>query len=200
MAAPISASHSSSRRVTYTIGAPLHYTLSKRAAWLASVLVLTISALSPLFATAQAATSTHSLTLGNSVESVDADGRRVFVTTVTGDLPGVLTLALVVNADGTVTGGEWALNVSYIQFGPPDADGDGDPSESLVQRGVIKGAVSGGSAVLGAKSLASVLSGIRLDVTGATLEFAAIKAGNGTVMGNNMDQQAASSGLLSLTF
>lgn len=71
------------------------------------------------------------MTLSNAVESIDTANRKVFVVNVAGDLPGVLTVAVVVAADGTVSSGEWALNVSYIQFGPPDADGDGDASETL---------------------------------------------------------------------
>jgi hypothetical protein len=150
---------------------------------------------------AQATTPTsHSLTLGNVVETIDANGRRVFVANVGGDLPGVLTLALVVGPDGVVSGGEWALNVSYIQFGPPSSDGDGDPSESLVQRGVIKGSVSGGSAILDNSGLASDLNSIRLNISGATLEFASIAAGTGSVLGSNMNQQAVSNGFLTITF
>jgi hypothetical protein len=109
-------------------------------------------------------------------------------------------LALVVGTDGVVTGGEWALTVSYIQFGPPDADGDGDPSESLVQRGVIKGVVSGGFSFLATNGLASDLSGIVLSVTGSTLEFAGKTSGTGTVTGTSMNQQTASSGTLTITF
>ncbi len=149
----------------------------------------------------QAQTSTtHNLTLSNVVETINADGRHVLVAHVAGDLPGILTLALVIGPNGIVTGGEWALDVSYIRFGPPDADGDGDPSESLVQRGVIKGAITGGSAVLNPRGSATDLSGIQLHITGATVEFAAINKGTGSVLGSSMNQQAASSGLLAITF
>lgn len=149
---------------------------------------------------AQANPTSHKLTLGNVAETIDANGRRVFVANVGGDLPGVLTLALVVGPNGVVSGGEWALNVSYIKFGPPDGDGDGDPSESLVQRGVIKGSVSGGSAILDNGGLASDLNAIRLNISGATLEFASITAGTGSVLGSSMNQQAISNGFLTITF
>lgn len=149
---------------------------------------------------AQTNPTAHNLTLSNVAETVDAHGRRVFVAHVEGDLPGVFTLALVVGPTGTVTGGEWALTVSYIQFGPPDHDGDGDPSESLVQRGVVKGAVTRGTAVLAADGLASDLSGVQLSVSGATVQFASAKTGSGYVLGSSMNKQAASSGNLTITF
>ncbi len=150
---------------------------------------------------AQSSPTTHNLTLSNVAETIDADGRRVFVAKVTGDLPGVLTLALRVGANGAISGGEWALTVSYIQFGPPDPDGDGDASESLVQRGVIKGSVnSGGSAVLVGNGLASDLSSVQLNVTGATVDFASTTSGSGSVLGSDLNQQAASSGYLTITF
>ena len=149
---------------------------------------------------AQSTPTTHTLTLNNATETIDAQNRRVFVASVQGDIPGTLTLALVVGADGVVKGGEWALTVSYIQFGPPDADGDGDRSESLVQRGVIKGAVSVGSSLLATDGRASNLSGILLSVTGGTLEFAGKTNGTGSLNGTSMNQQAASSGTLTINF
>lgn len=149
---------------------------------------------------AQTTPSTHNLSLSAVTQTTDANGRKVLVAHVSGDLPGILTLALVIGPSGVVTGGEWALNVSYIQFGPPDADGDGDPSESLVQRGVIKGAIMGGSAVLNSNGLATDLSGIQLQITGATVQFAATTSGSGSVLGSSINQQAASSGLLAITF
>ncbi len=149
---------------------------------------------------AQTTPTTHNLTLSNVAETKDADGRQVFVAHVAGDLPGILTLALRIGPGGIVLGGEWALDVSYIRFGPPDADGDGDPSESLVQRGVIKGAVTGGSAVLNAVGVATDLSGIQMNITGATVEFAGTSTGTGSVLGSSVNQQAASSGFLAITF
>jgi hypothetical protein len=149
---------------------------------------------------AQSQPTTHNLTIGNATEAIDGQGRVVLVANVQGDLQGVLTLALVVRADGTVSGGEWALNVSYIQFGPPASDGDGDPSETLVQLGVIKGSVSGGAAYLGNDGLATDLSGIQLNLTGATLQFAGTTSGSGIVTGSSINQRNASSGSLALTF
>lgn len=65
---------------------------------------------------------------------------------------------------------------------------------------MIKGSVSGGSTVLGPDGLASTLSGLQLNVTGATVEFSSVKTGLGTLSGGNMNQQTASSGTLSLNF
>lgn len=160
--------------------------------------LLALAAAQPL--SAQSQPMTHNLTIGNATESIDAHGRVVLVANVQGDLQGVLTLALVVRADGTVTAGEWALNVSYIQLGPPSSDGDGDPSETLVQLGVIKGSVSGGVADLGNDGLATDLSGIQLNLTGATMQFAGATSGNGTVAGSSINQQNSSTGSLTLTF
>ncbi len=163
-----------------------------------SAMALALASAGSLYA--QTNPTSHNLTLSNIAETIDAHGRRVFVAHVDGDLPGVFTLALQVGPTGAITGGEWALTVSYIKFGPPDPDGDGDASESLVQRGVIKGAVTGGLAVLSSDGLASDLSGIQLSVSGATVEFASTKTGSGNVLGSNMNQQAASSGNLTITF
>lgn len=179
---------------------PTHLRFNRLRSWtvlavLSGVFLLCSSG--PLWAQS---TTTHTLTLSNATETIDAQHRRVFVANVQGDIPGTLTLALVVGADGVVTGGEWALTVSYIQFGPPDADGDGDRSESLVQRGVIKGTVSIGSSLLATDGLASNVSGVLLSVTGGTLEFAGKTGGTGTLNGSSMNQQAASSGTLTINF
>lgn len=149
---------------------------------------------------AQGALVTHNLTLNDAAETIDIHGRRVLVASVQGDLSGVLTLALVVSPNGVVTGGEWALNVSYLEYGPPDDDADGDASEKLVQRGVVKGQVGSGSIVPASDGLPSDLSAIQLSITGATLEFAAVKTGTGTVTGNSMNQRSASTGTLSINF
>ncbi|MFN2974758.1 hypothetical protein [Terriglobus aquaticus] len=134
------------------------------------------------------------------METIDKNGRRVLVADVKGDLSGVLTLALVTAPNGVVSDGEWALNVSYLEYGPPDDDADGDASQKLVQRGVIKGKVKSGSVVLSPAGLPTDMTSIQLDITGATLEFAAIKSGSGAVTGNSMDQQNASSGTLTISY
>lgn len=166
--------------------------------WLLACGALALNSAGPL--RAQSKPTSHNLSLSNVSETLDTNGRRVFVAKVSGDLSGVLTLALVVGPNGAVSGGEWALNVSYVLLGPADTDGDGDPVESLVQRGVIKGSVSGGSASVVANGLASDINGIRLNISGATVEFASITTGTGSVLGSNMNQQVVSNGYLTLTF
>ncbi len=147
---------------------------------------------------AQSKPATHHLTLSNATETTDSKGRIILVGNVAGDLPGVLTLALSVGSDGTVTGGEWALNVSYVQFGPMSSDGDA--SESLVQLGVVKGSVHAGLASLAANHIATSLTGIQLDVTGATVKFATAAKGSGTFTGSRLDNRNAPIGSLTITF
>lgn len=172
---------------------------SSRTRLLASC-VLAIALACNLKVPAQTTPTSHNLTFSNVTETIDAAGRRIFVANVRGDLQGVLTLAVVLGPGGTVTSGEWALNLSYIELGPPSSDGDGDPVETLVQRGTIKGSVSSGYAVVGNDGYATDLSNVQLNITGATLEFASVVAGAGNVLGSSMNQQAASSGYFTLTF
>ena len=167
---------------------------------LVAVCAFALAALSPRVLPAQSQPTTHNLTLSNLAQSIDKTGRVVVTAQVTGDLPGTFTLALAMDGNGHVTGGEWALNVSYIELGPPASDGDGDPSESLVQRGVVKGSVSGGSAVLTSNGLLSDVVGAALNVTGATLQFAGSTSGSGTVNSSDMTDGNASSGSLTVTF
>ncbi len=149
---------------------------------------------------AQSQPTVHKLQITNVTESVDTKGRVLLNGIVKGDLQGVLTLALVVAPNGTVTGGEWALNVSFIKFGAPDKDGDGDESESLVQLGTIKGVISAGAAGRKANGLATALNGVELKITGATLQYAKTTTGSGMFAGSSLDVQSASNGTFSLTF
>jgi len=149
---------------------------------------------------AQTQPTTHTLTVANAKESIDAKGRIILVGNVKGDLPGVLTLALTVGPSGTITSGEWALNVSYIKFGAPEVNGDGDESESLVQLGVLKGTVAAGVAGRATNGLAIALNGLQLNVTGATVQFAKTTKGTGTFNGSSLNSQTASSASLSITF
>lgn len=146
--------------------------------------------------------TTHHLLLNNVVQSVDAHGRFIFVATVRGDMAGVLTLAVSVDATGAVKSGEWAYNAARLDLGAPvrDNDGDGDSDETLVRLGFLKGTVSGGNVVVAADGHATELGSIRLNLTGATVKFAGIHAGSGIVGGTNMQIQNTSSGFLTLTF
>lgn len=173
-------------------------TTRKWRARLLAVAALSLTLSPARFVIAQSQPITHHLTLSNATESIDAKGRIILVGNIAGDLPGVLTLALSVRPDGTVSSGEWALNVSYVQFGPMSSDGDA--SESLVQLGVIKGSIRTGVAGLSANHLATALTGIQLDVTGATVQFARTTKGSGIFTGSRLDNHNAPIGSLNLTF
>lgn len=142
--------------------------------------------------------TTHDLTLASSNETTDSQGRLVLVWNVKGDLPGTLTLRMTMSATGAITGGDWALDVSYIEFGPLSSDGDHE--ESLIQRGVLKGSIAGGAAVLNSTGTAVNLSGVQLVVTGATQQFSSVRSGSGSIVGSQLDNSANSNGLLALTF
>ncbi|WP_263408517.1 hypothetical protein [Terriglobus tenax] len=145
-----------------------------------------------------ASSSAHNLTLANAIQSTDKEGRTVFVTRVTGDLPGTLTLRLNLSANGTITGGEWALNVTYIEFGPISADGDHE--EYLITRGVLKGSVTTGGAIVSSTGKVTDLSGLQLSITGATREFSQVSSGTGSGGGSQLNVSASSNGYLSLNF
>ncbi len=149
---------------------------------------------------AQSAPVTHNLQISNITESADSKGHVLLSGIVKGDLQGVLTIALVVAPNGTVTGGEWALNLSFIKFGAPDKDGDGDESESLVQLGMIKGMLSGGAVGRKANGFATAVNGVNLKISGGTLQYAHTTSGTGFFAGSSLDIQSASNATLSLTF
>jgi hypothetical protein len=133
---------------------------------------------------------------------VDAKGRFIFVAMVRGDMAGVLTLAVSVDANGAVKDGEWAYNASQLVLGAPvnDKDNDGDSDQTLVRLGFLKGTVAGGHVVVDSEGHATELGNIQLNLTGATVKFAGINAGSGVVGGSNMQVQKTSSGFLTLTF
>ncbi len=172
----------------------------KRRTGLPTLLAVLLPCTSVHPAVAQAPPTTHALTFSNPTEHRDAKGRVVIVGHVAGDLPGILTLALTVNSAGVITSGEWALNVSFTQFGPPDPDGDGDASEVLIQRGMIKGSITDGGAQLNASGLASSANGLQLHVTGATVQFAAKTTGSGSFTGGGLLNSSTANGTLNLTF
>lgn len=147
---------------------------------------------------AYASSSSHNLTLANAIQSKDKEGRTVFVTNVTGDLPGTLTIRLNVGPNGAISGGEWALNVTYIEFGGISPDGDRD--ESLISRGVLKGTISSGGAILNPSGKVTDLNGLQLTITGATREFAQVTSGSGSAGGSQLNVSASSNGYLSLNF
>ena len=157
-------------------------------------------------ARAQQATAVYKSSFSIAEQSVDPQGRTVIVMQGTGDLPGVLTLVLNVGADGAIRGGEWALNVSYTAPSHPEAqidptlqDPDSAQGETLVQKGVLSGSISGGSTTV-ANGVVSTIGSLQLVITHGTMQFAAVTQGSGSVTGTRIDQRANSSAFTSLTF
>src|SRR5215469_10936078 len=97
---------------------------------------------------AQQSPTTYSINLALAEQSHDDQGRTVITMLASGDLPGVLTLTLSTTADGTVSGGEWALVVSYTAPLNPKKPNAGS-GQKLVQRGVLNGTLTGGSTSAG---------------------------------------------------
>jgi hypothetical protein len=151
-------------------------------------------------------TTTHNVTLAVADQSVDASGRTVITMMASGDLNGVLTVALQVRADGSIATGEWALNVSYTAPLNPNAqpdpslpDPDSPLEEQFIQRGVLKGTLTGGSETL-ANGQVVAISGLQLSLTGGTVEYASVTSGNGTLQGSNLSDRDNSNGSMTLKF
>jgi len=145
---------------------------------------------------------TFSDTLGNPQVSVHQDGDTIIVMTARGELPGTLTLKFHKDADGSITEGEWAFNVSYteVQEIEPEVPGGEDHSEFLIQRGTLKGTISGGTAALNGEGSISSISSVQLRVNGGSLEFYSTSSGVGNGQVTNLQDASASSGTLTLSF
>ena len=157
-------------------------------------------------AVAQQQPTTYNSNFTIASQSIDDHGRTVIVMQGTGDLPGVLTLVLTMAADGSVSGGEWALNVSYTAPLNPNAQPDNslpDPDspigEQLIQKGTLSGNIASGSAVT-ANGQVSTFSSLQLVIATGTLQFAGVTTGNGTANGTHIDDRANSAASTSLTF
>jgi len=157
-------------------------------------------------AKAQHGTAVYNSKFALAEQWIDPQGHTVVVMQGGGDLPGVLTLVLNVGADGAISGGQWALNVSYVaashplvQIDPTRQDPDSALGEKLVQKGVLSGTISGGS-TSAANGVVSTINTLQLTITHGTLQFAAVTQGKGTVVGTRMDHRANASAFTSLTF
>lgn len=166
---------------------------------------LVIAALSGVFWGARAQSPTaYSISFSHAEESVDPSGRTVMTMMARGDLQGALTVTLERAEDGAVTGGEWALTVSYTEIlessepAPPGAEED--PGEKLVQKGVLKGAVTGGLFTLESDGRLATLSGVQLMLTGGTLAYDGATSGNGSLDGASLSDRDASNGSITLVF
>ena len=155
---------------------------------------------------------TYNLTLAHPETSTDADGRLVVTMMAKGDLGGVVTLALQRNAAGTVTGGEWALMVSYTEVIPVDPNapphthgeegGSSEPhaGEALVQKGALKGTIAGGSLTLNPDGSVASLNDLVLSITGGTMQYEATTSGSGIVSAGQLSNRDAATGAVSLIF
>jgi len=112
-------------------------------------------------------------------------GQTSLTVRVNGDLSGRLTLIVRPDSDGALTG-TWALIDSHVE------DGTG-ASETLVQRGTIKGTLSGGFATFGPGGRIIGFRDLRLQITGGTLAYAGI-SGTGYAQGINLETRRRSTG------
>jgi hypothetical protein len=144
----------------------------------------------------------YNVGLSAATVSADEHDRLIVVMDAKGDLPGALTLRLERDASGsTVTGGEWALVVAYteeIQLSP--GEGDGDAGESLVQKGTLKGTISGGQITLNADGSPASVNSLQLAVSGGSMSYDAVTDGSGSAHEENLQDASASSGALTLSF
>jgi hypothetical protein len=157
-------------------------------------------------AAAQQTQTTYNITLAVASQFQDDQGRYVVTMQATGDLPGVLTMALATAPDGTVTSGEFAFNSSYTAPLNPNAvpdyslpDPDEPIGETLVQLGVLSGSVSGGFATL-AGSQVQALTSMQFAIESGTVQYTAITTGSGSAAGTAVNDPVNSTGSMTLTF
>ena len=157
-------------------------------------------------AVAQQGPTAHNDSLGLASQYHDSQGRLVITMQANGDLPGVLTLVVETNPDGTIRSGEWALNVSYTAPLHPDAapnpsssDPDSGQGEQLIQRGTLTGTIEGGSLVVNGDAVTGV-NGLLLQVGAGSIEFASVNAGSGQVDATSVADSTNSTGTASLSF
>ncbi|MEO8680504.1 MAG: hypothetical protein ABI665_15740 [Vicinamibacterales bacterium] len=146
----------------------------------AAFAALLLTAIGTIAAAQQPATTTsHASTATHPRVDVMAAGKVVVSLDMSGDLPGILTLNLQQQPDGSVTG-DWALVVAYADARDP-ATGDepsheetvGHPHKdflTLVRRGTLGGSITSGSLAFAADgSLADLTAALAIDV--GSVEF-----------------------------
>lgn len=136
----------------------------------------------------------HTQDLSGVRVSTPADGRLVVNLEATGDLPGLLTLNLRVDGDGSLRG-DWAFVVRYVDNTDPETgeeppahghDGESHEGEEhphrdyvrIVDRGTMAGTIDGATVTLGADGTLTDLSAA-LTILQGSLEFEGA-TGNGT--------------------
>lgn len=146
---------------------------------------------------------TYNVTLSRAQVSPTDNHRIIVVMDAAGDLRGALTLGLDRNGeDGAVTGGEWALVVAYTEETQHEPEGDGgeDHSETLVQKGTLKGSIAGGQITLNPDGTIASVDSLQLVLDGGSLTYQGVTHGSGSALGANLHDPSASSGSLNLNF
>lgn len=137
--------------------------------------------------------------LANARVSTPADGRLVINLEAAGDLPGLLTLNLHVDGDGSLRG-DWALVVRTVDTTDPatgeeppaagahqhegdEGDHEGEPAPHrdfvrIVDRGTMAGTIDGATVALGADGTLTDLSAA-LTILQGSLEFE-VASGSGS--------------------
>ncbi|MDQ1741497.1 MAG: hypothetical protein QOE53_3149 [Pseudonocardiales bacterium] len=143
----------------------------------------------------------HNVTLRTARVSKTEDGRVVVLMEADNDLKGSLTMTLERDANGTtITGGFWALVLSYTELTPSEGgDGDG-ASERLIQKGTLSGSVTGGSLTLDADGNVAAINSAQLTITQGSVAYEGVNAGGGSAQENDLQDAAKSSGSLVLNF
>ena len=181
--------------------------MMQKVSYLAAAAMFAGAAAGAQSAPASGATA-HTSTCGLAEQSTNDQGKLVIVAQCTGDLPGVLTL-VVNDPQAAALSGEWALNVSYTAplhpNAPLDSTTGGDPDaaqgEQLIQKGTISGVIQGGTAsTVGTKVV--LLNGVQLGLQVGSMQFAGVtkNSGSGAVSASSLDDRAASTSTVSLTF
>jgi len=129
-----------------------------------------------------------------------------------GDLPGLLTLTLDVAPDGQVTGGEWALVVTYVEDldarGPQEEPAHDHGAEDkphheyvrLVEKGTIGGSIAGGVIARAGDGAVTGVNGARLTFESGSLTFDSVRTGGGSASLADLSSVGTSRGRLTLTF
>jgi hypothetical protein len=140
-------------------------------------------------------------TLNNAQVSEHQDGDLIVVISAVGDLPGTLTLK-VHRTGTTITGGEWAFNVAYTEETqiPNPPPGEPDHTEALIQRGSLKGTITGGQVSLNGDGTVSAIDSVQLSINGATMEFEATNSGTADGHIVSLQDAANSTGEITLSF
>lgn len=141
-----------------------------------------------IITTTHAASSYNNTVNGSQTASAES-GSVAFNLNATGDLPGMLSIALT-HEGGNVNGGNWKLTVL-----PPNADSTSN------ETGTITGTFSGGTITLDANGIVTGASSVQLNVQSGTGQYQAVTSGSGTLgLSADAENSTKLSGPLALSF